>query len=356
YAVSYFNGFWAWDSWKHAVALAHFDPELAKKQVRTMFAHMDDEGMIPDVVYLNPNEDNWANTKPPLATWAVWAIHQLAEDSDFVEEMYDDLVRYHEWWYLKRDRDSDGLCEYGSADGSVIAAKWESGMDNAVRFDDSSVVANGSGAWTLDQESVDLNGYLYAEKQMLAEFADELGHADEADAFRDDASDLADMINATHYFANDGFYFDTDIDSGDPIHTKGPEGWTPLWAGVAGADEGDAVAEHMLDPGKFATHVPFPTCSADEPEFSDGYWRGLVWLDQAYFGVQALRRYGYEDDAVELTERLFENLDGLRGSDAPIRENYSPTTGDGRNADHFSWSAAHILLLYLDADHLPPVP
>ena len=48
HGVGYFMGFWGWDSWKHAVALAHFAPELAKDQVRTMFDYQTPDGMIID--------------------------------------------------------------------------------------------------------------------------------------------------------------------------------------------------------------------------------------------------------------------------------------------------------------------
>ncbi|NNF34490.1 MAG: hypothetical protein HKN68_10300, partial [Saprospiraceae bacterium] len=34
YNYEWFHGFWAWDSWKHAVAIAHYDEELAKEQIR----------------------------------------------------------------------------------------------------------------------------------------------------------------------------------------------------------------------------------------------------------------------------------------------------------------------------------
>ena len=46
----YFNGFWAWDSWKHAAALAFYDPELAKDQVRAMFDYQQADGFIPDCI------------------------------------------------------------------------------------------------------------------------------------------------------------------------------------------------------------------------------------------------------------------------------------------------------------------
>jgi putative isomerase len=73
-----------------------------------------------------------------------------------------------------------------------------------------------------------------------------------------------------------------------------------------------------------------------------------VWLDQAYFGVAGLQRYGYESDALALTTALLNNLEGVTGSQAPIRENDHPLSGDGRNANHFSWSAAHLLMLQID--------
>ena len=101
-----------------------------------------------------------------------------------------------------------------------------------------------------------------------------------------------------------------------------------------------------MDSTKFATHVPLPTLAADHEKFDprDGYWRGSVWLDQAYFGVKGLERYGFYDEASALRQRLFEEPVGLL-QDGPIHENYHPLTGEPLNAPHFSWSAAHLLLL-----------
>ena len=72
--------------------------------------------------------------------------------------MYPKLVKYHNWWYTFRDYNKDGLCEYGSTDGSLIAAKWESGMDNAIRFDNCKIVSGSN--YSINTESVDLNSYL----------------------------------------------------------------------------------------------------------------------------------------------------------------------------------------------------
>ena len=47
----WFHGFWAWDSWKHAAALALFAPDLAEDQIRAMFDYQNEEGMIPDCIF-----------------------------------------------------------------------------------------------------------------------------------------------------------------------------------------------------------------------------------------------------------------------------------------------------------------
>ena len=46
-----------------------------------------------------------------------------------------------------------------------------------------------------------------------------------------------------------------------------------------------------------------------------------------------------------LANKLFQNAEGLTGKDA-IRENYNAKTGAVQGATNFSWSAAHLLMLY----------
>jgi putative isomerase len=102
----------------------------------------------------------------------------------------------------------------------------------------------------------------------------------------------------------------------------------------------------VMDSTKFATYIPFPTLSADNPKFDPkGYWRGPIWLDQVYFGISGIRKYGYKEEADSFTMQVFDRLNGLK-TDAPIHENYGTHTGERLKAPHFSWSAAHLLMLY----------
>lgn len=222
-AVGYFNGFWAWDSWKHAAALVEFAPELARSQIRAMLERQNEAGMVADCVFADSSQDNWLNTKPPLAAWAVAAVYAATGDREFVREVYPRLWRYHRWWYAQRDRDRDGLCEYGSTCDDLTAAKWESGMDNAARFDDARVVAHGPGAWTLDQASADLNAYLYAEKRCLARLARLIGRRGDADRLAGEAGRLRRLIRSRMFDEAAGLFADIRLADGAFVRASGPE-------------------------------------------------------------------------------------------------------------------------------------
>lgn len=341
-----FYGVWSWDSWKQAVGLSLVDPAIAMDNIRCMFDYQDSSGMVPDCIYSDKRENNLRDTKPPLAAWAVLLTYQQSRNKAFLQEMYDKLDRYHRWWYANRDHNKNGLCEYGSTDGTRIAAAWESGMDNAVRFDSAVMLRNNDHAWSLNQESVDLNAYLYREKLYLAEIAAAIGKKKEALKWKKEAASLKPRINQAFYDAASGYYYDKRMGQAGLIEIDGPEGWIPLWAGICNKQQAKAIQHKMADEKIFNTKIPLPTLSASHPDFDPmkGYWRGPVWLDQFQYGIDGLKQYGYHDLAASLLEKLLQHGEGLLGN-SPVCENYHPLTGRGLNAKNFSWSAAHLLLL-----------
>lgn len=465
----WFNGVWAWDSWKHAYAMADFIPEVAKNNILAMFAYQiekddavrpQDAGAIIDAVFFNKDlarggdGGNWneRNTKPPLAAWAVWEIYKQTHDEDFLSLMYPKLKKYHDWWYSHRDHNKNGLIEYGAMShrlhntvkgeitfevsyaekteplklnhcateskknltvykctglslynkvldqglytglnvGVQHGAGWESGMDNAARFgfindtqlrDYAAQNYNGNikraqkdweiriyenrsrdGSllgFSIDQESVELNSFLFKEKQILSSMAETLSFSEESQQFQKEANILAEKINRCFFDADEGFYFDRQISSklqpdgaceGKLLvnRGKGPEGWAPLWAKIADTKKAMGVRDNMLDQTEFNTLVPLPTAALSNPAYdADIYWRGRVWLDQVYFGLVGLSHYGYDKEASELAEKLLTNAQGLT-KDLPIMENYNPVTGAAQGATNFSWSAALLYALVRD--------
>ena len=343
HAAYYFVGFWAWDTWRFSAALAKFDPELAKDNIRAMFDYQQPDGMIIDCIYTDPAENNARDSKPPLVSWAVDEIFTHTNDTAFISEMYPQLMAYYKWWYNKRDHNRNGMCEYGSTDGTLEAAAWESGMDNAIRFDDAKMLKNNGAedAWSMDQESVDLNAYLALECKLLKKFASILG-------VTFDGPDYSSQVADYFFDKEKGFFFDRRLKDGSFIQEPGCEAYTPLWTEVATADQVKAMLPLLTDTAKFSTYIPFPTVAADNPKYNPrGYWRGPIWLDQTYFAIRGLRNYGYNKMADEYTLQVFDRLQGLKEG-APIHENYGTHTGELLKAPHFSWSSSHLMMLYDD--------
>ena len=343
HAAYYFVGFWAWDTWRFSAALAKFDPELAKDNIRAMFDYQQPDGMIIDCIYTDPAENNARDSKPPLVSWAVDEIFTHTNDTAFISEMYPQLMAYYKWWYNKRDHNRNGMCEYGSTDGTLEAAAWESGMDNAIRFDDAKMLKNDGAedAWSMDQESVDLNAYLALECKLLKKFAGILG-------VTFDGPDYSSQVADYFFDKEKGFFFDRRLKDGSFIQEPGCEAYTPLWTKVATADQVKAMLPLLTDTAKFSTYIPFPTVAADHPKYNPrGYWRGPIWLDQTYFAIRGLRNYGYNKMADEYALQVFDRLQGLKEG-APIHENYGTHTGELLKAPHFSWSSSHLLMLYDD--------
>lgn len=390
-SYKWFVGMWAWDSWKQAVATANFDGELAKNNIRALFDYQIkgddsvrpyDKGTIIDAIFYNKDEQrggeggNWneRNSKPPLAAWAVWNVYKETNDIEFLKEMYPKLVDYHNWWYTNRDHDKNGIAEYGgmvhpannSEDEIILAAAWESGMDNATRFDKEGFGSDDAGVhvfenkdnsgntvgYSINQESVDLNSYLYAEKGFLKSIADVLGKTEDSQKYEVEAKNVGEYIRNNMFDKETGFFYDLQINEDGSEKKllvnrgKGTEGWMPLWAKVATQDEAELVKDNMMDSNKFNTYMPLPTASKDNPKFNPNkYWRGPVWMDQALYGIESLQNYGFKSEAETLTKKLFDNAEGLIG-DGPIRENYNPETGQGLHTKNFSWSASAYYLLY----------
>lgn len=294
------------------------------------------------------------------------------------------------------------------------AAGWESGMDNAARFgfindDQLKVYADTAHAgnmkmaqrdWTvqvlenkvagelvgysINQESVELNAYLALEKILIADIAKELEERAIASDFELQARFLKDKINKCFFDDESGFYYDlelpnspAEVTDGNNVDTsandklpnalnetenrscdgrllvhrgRGPEGWSPLWAGIADQKRAEAVKNVMLKNDEFKTIVPLGTAAKTNPAYDANiYWRGRVWIDQVYFGIEGLKNYGYDNEANSLLANLVDNAEGLLG-DQPIRENYNPENGAMQGATNFSWSAAHLMLMLIESE------
>lgn len=378
-----FIGAWSWDTWKFAVGISLFDVSLAKSCILAMFDHQitakdslrpQDAGMIPDCVFFNKHAErqgtgnNWneRNTKSSIAAWSVLNLYGIDHDVDFLKKIYPKIKAYNRWWNNNRSYERNNILQFGAtidklnkwSDKKTIieAAAWESGMDNAPRFDwtqtDALKVFNDKKelvGYVIDQASVDLNAFNYLELVSLAKIAKVLKLTNEAEAFTQSAKKIKAWINTHCYDEKQKCYFDVKIKDHKLVNAQGKadECMVCLFANAADEDKAlDVIKQLSCD--NYLTYVCFPSVAKDSPKFEPtNYWRGPVWLDQWYFALKGLSNYKHHSMAKKLMVESLEHMQGLL-KDKCIMENYNPLDGTGLATTNFSWSASMILMALKD--------
>jgi len=350
-----YEGFWIWDSAFQALGFAEWDLGLAKDNIRVMLRNQRGDGGLP---MLHPDAAV-SSAQPPLLTWAAMEIYakERPENPDgargFVTEVYPKLALWNRWWFSHRDKNGNGLAEWGN--------NLESGWDDSPRWDN----VDGSAGWDNDYgsalyEAVDLNAYLILDLRSLGQMAAVLGLPEEARGWDEAASALARRVVEVLYDPKSNLFFDTNYVTGEHRKVLTPASFLPLWAGVPlpEARAHDMIKLYLLSGEHFFGTFPFPSVCCQEATHDaggrSGYWRGPIWLNIAYFMIQTLAWHGFKDEARQSARKILEMV-----ARAGIHENYNSQTGEpGDNSRmDFSWSAALAVAIALgDLTHTRPRP
>lgn len=122
----------AWDLGFHCVALAHLDPEFAKRQLILLCRewYMHPNGQLPAY------EWNFSDVNPPVHAWAALRVSELdaqmrlahggdgGEDFSFLERIFHKLLLNFTWWVNRKDQAGNNVFEGGFL-----------GLDNIGLFD-----------------------------------------------------------------------------------------------------------------------------------------------------------------------------------------------------------------------------
>ena len=332
-SMIHYVGVWQWDAYFHALAYRHMDMRLAQDQIRIVLDHQREDGMIPDAVHdegavtrLNYPVDADV-TKPPLIAWAAYKLYEQDGDHEFLDEIYEPISRWNNWWFEKNDVDGNGLCEYQHP--------YSSGLDNSPLWDDGMPV-----------ESPDLNTYLYLQQEALAKIARIIGNSDDADFWQRRARALLLRMIDLAWDAEKGFFWATR--NGSRVNVRTPFNLFPLITGQLPAAVSDRLVTHLTDEHQFWSRYPVPTVAMDDPKYNPNQmWRGPTWVNVNYLLIEGLQRSGYGDLARELRRRTLD----LICCQADIYEYYHPQSGENppNAASTFGWSSAIFIDLAIQA-------
>jgi hypothetical protein len=317
-------GVWQWDAYFHALAYRHIDSGLAQDQLRIVLDHQRQDGMIPDAVHDEGTVSHLTFpveadvTKPPLVAWTAWKLFEHQPDREFLQEIYEALVRCNAWWFDKNDLDHNGLCEYQHP--------YSSGLDDSPLWDEGVPV-----------ESPDLNTYLFLEQEALSRIAGVNGEEREAAAWSERAESLVRRMIDQTWDEGAGLFWARR--NGKRVDVRTPFNLYPLITGRLPSDIAARLISHLTDRREYWPPYPVPSVALDDPKYNpDQMWRGPTWVNVNYLLIEGLERSGFLDLACELRRRTL-NMIARQGD---IYEYYHPETG-GRSpeaASIFGWSSA----------------
>src|SRR5512141_950767 len=288
----YYVGVWQWDAYFHALAYRHVEPALAHDQLRIVLDHQRPDGMIPDAVHDEGTVTRLSHpiegdvTKPPLLAWAAWKLYEVDHDREFLNEIYEPIVRWNNWWFDQNDTDGNGLCEY--------LHPYSSGLDDSPLWDDGVPV-----------ESPDLNTYLYLQQDALAKIASLIGKEEDAELWRERAEAMARRLIDLAWDAESGLFWARH--NGSRVNVRTPFNLFPLITGRMPPEISERLVAHLTNEREFWSRYPVPTVAMDDPKYDPLLmWRGPTWVNVNYLLIEGLQRSGYPELSQELRRRTLD--------------------------------------------------
>ena len=210
----------------------------------------------------------------------------------------------------------------------------ESGFDVSFRFGPFS-------AATHHYAPVCLNSLLFKTETDLARIAAELGKTAEAQQWTQQAESRGKAMNQYFWSPERGLFMDYDFQTGTRSSYLYATAFYPLWAGVATPEQAEATRHNL---GAFDHPGGIVMSTYD----SGAQWDSPYgWAPLQLVTVEGLRRYGFNQDADQVSREFLSTvLDNFR-RDGTIREKYNVITrssettveaGYSMNVVGFGWT------------------
>ncbi|WP_462410454.1 MGH1-like glycoside hydrolase domain-containing protein [Neobacillus sp. Marseille-QA0830] len=311
----YGPAFGHWDIIHEVMDAIHTRPLHARQQLLNNLHNLSCDGFLPGVIYLTNNEVRWGTdqTHPPVWIAGVDRYVELTKDDSLMEPCFEALQRQVGWF--ERERKADGEGYYYT---DILNHKWESGVDDGIRFNDTSM-----GKFAC----VDATSHVYFMYRTLERWAEKLGYA--SSNYRSRADELQHFIQTKLFDEESGFFYDIwAVDAPEKRHLCF-EGIWPLVVGAASPAQAQRVIdEHLLNPNKFFTDHPMPTVAIDDPGFELRMWRGPSWNSMTYWAARGCMNYDRRDAAKLILEKALDATAKQFERTGTIWEFYHPFLGE----------------------------
>ena len=258
------------------------------------YARQEENGAIRNRYDVSTNEPILDKKNPqgldlPLFAWAEFNLYHKSANKRRIKEVMPTLIKYMDWIDANFKKEN----------GLYAVPATASGMTNSPRKD--------------AVYPVDFNACMAINASYMSALGDILNDKDLSFQYRRMYFSIKTRINSLMWDPNTNFYYDLNK-AQDRLKTKTIAAYWTMLAEIPNADKADALVEHLNNPKSFGTEHPFPTLSADDPNFSEdgNAYCGSVYPAFNFMVIKGLEKYGKYELARECAIRhLYYVLDGL---------------------------------------------
>lgn len=326
-----------------------YNPEVAKNSHRLFYHIQRHDGLYPaSAVHWPDATARWIYYNSlqivyPLAASAYYVAKKTG-DEEFLVESYDSWKRYDEWIWRNRNTRGTGLVE--------MFCSGDTGHDRSMRVADlPKFCLDGNAANCPDNPilpiiSPDLSACIYRGEIALAEMAEDLGMANEADRWRNSAGEMKERLMKVCYDAEDEFFYDVDA-TGKFRKFLGEHIFRLFVNGIVEQPVFDKIFnKYIMSDKHFCPDYPFSSVSVSEPKFDlfdcQNCWNGMSQTHTALETVYWMEQYGKADIHKEYMEMM---VSIFNDSDMKCTQEINPFTGEFSNtAPNFTTS----LIMYTE--------
>lgn len=315
---------WSWDNCFNAISLGYHQPKLSWDEFMLLFDQQDATGAMPD--YVNSHHMVWEFRKPPVHGWALSRLmKQYSLSNAQLNEVYQRLSAWTNYWFIYRDGNHDGLPEYYHGN--------DSGWDNSTAFD-----------MGFPAEGADLAAFLIKQMDVLSEVALKIGKDKEAKMWKQKADEtLKKMISV---FWNGEKFISKNVITGESnAQSQSLMSYLPVILGerLPAAITNKMIAD-LKKPGYLVTPYGLASESPQSKLYNpDGYWRGPIWAPTTLIIIDGLKSLKEDDFAKEMAKR-FCNTCNKNG----FAENFNALTGEALRDPAYTWTSSVFLILAHD--------
>lgn len=199
--------------------------------------------------------------------------------------------------------------DHGGADpnGKYLsyASKSSKGLGNQGWKDSGDSVMNSDGSLATPPIAlVEVQGYVYRAKLLIADLYSRVGENETAERLRNQAAQLKKDFNRDFWAESKNFYAIALQKDGKPAAVISSNPGQALWTGIIDDEKAEAVVNHLTAEDMFSGWG-IRTLSHNERRYNPiGYHLGTVWPHDNSIIAAGFRRYGFDAQAAHVLESI----------------------------------------------------